>query len=369
MRKYKLIDLFSGCGGISEGFRQTEKIEVVGAIDFDKYACDTYARNFPGAIAINGDITQIDVAATNFNDIDIIVGGPPCQGLSGLNRWNKDAENDPRNILFLEFVRFVIELKPKAVLLENVRQILTSKNGFAKNKITETLGQEGYNVYHAVLDASDFGVPQKRNRAFFVGIRKDIGEFDFKNLEKYYSEKVTVGDAISDLVEIEEDAKKSESGNELLLGEPKSKYQEQMRHYNKISNHGIFYPGALVRNRIKHVPEGGNWKSVPEELLQLKRRNKRTNHLRENRHSNYLRRLDSSTQSITIDTGHNVYFHPIYDRVPTARECARIQSFPDRFVFEGNRVQQLKQVGNAVPPLLAKALANAILEVIENATV
>lgn len=366
MKKYRLIDLFSGCGGISEGFRQTGKIDFVGALDFNEYACDTYARNFPGATVINGDIKEIDIDETKFSDIDIIVGGPPCQGLSGLNRWHKNPEDDPRNNLFLEFIRFVTELKPKAFLMENVAQILTFKDGFIRNKVTESLEARGYNVCYAVLNASDFGVPQKRKRAFFVGIRKDIGKFDFKDLEKYYTEKVTVYDAISDLAEVEERAKKNKTGNDLLLCEPKSKYQEQMRNGDKVNNHEIIYPGTSVANKIKHVPEGGNWKCVPEELFYLNRRNKNANHERKNRHSNYLRRLDSKTQSITIDTGHNVYYHYAYDRVPTARECARIQSFPDSFVFEGNRVQQIKQAGNAVPPLLAKALANAILEVIKD---
>ncbi|WP_035288060.1 DNA cytosine methyltransferase [Clostridium sp. KNHs214] len=357
---YRLIDLFSGCGGISEGFRQTGKICVVGAIDSDDKACETFAKNFPDANVINGDITEIDVEKTGFSDIDIIVGGPPCQGFSGLNRWDKNAQDDPRNKLFFEFIRFVDYIKPKALLIENVRQILTAKNGFAKNKITELLTESGYNVCHAVLDASDFGVPQNRKRAFFVGIRKDIGEFNFDSIYNYKKEKVTVWDALSDISEIEEIATEDNSGYNYTLGKPKSKYQEQMRSGNILNSHFIYYPVESVLKKIRHVPEGGNWKCVPEELFKSKRNN---------RHSNYLKRLDSKSQSVTIDTGHNVYFHPKFDRVPTVRECARIQSFSDDFEFIGGKMQQFRQVGNAVPPLLANALAKAILEVLDNESI
>lgn len=357
MKKYRVIDLFSGCGGISQGFYNTGKVEVIGAIDFDKAACETYKHNFNNAKVINGDINEISVEETGFTNIDIIVGGPPCQGFSGLNRWNKQLEDDPRNKLFFQYLRFVSELKPKAVLIENVRQILTSKNGFAKHNICEILEKMGYSVKYAVLNAADFGVPQNRQRAFFVGIRKEFGEFDFNNMPKFYQNKVTVGEAISDIIEIEEQAKSDLNGYNYILGEAKSDYQRKMRTGNTLNNHLIYYPTESVQSKMKYVSEGENWKSVPEDMFKSKR---------ENRHSNYLRRLDSNNQSITIDTGHNVYFHPKFNRVPTIRESARIQSFPDDFFFTGNKGQQFKQVGNAVPPLLAEALAKAIMEVLDN---
>lgn len=357
MKKYRVIDLFSGCGGISQGFKETDRCEIVGGIDFDKLATETFRHNFPNSIAINGDITQIQVKDTGFENIDIIVGGPPCQGFSGLNRWNKELEDDPRNKLFYEFLRFVSEIKPKAVLIENVRQILTSKDGYAKDKICDLLQEMNYNVCYSVLDSSDYGVPQNRKRAFFVGIRKDIGGFDFDDMSKFYKERVTVEEALSDIYDIEEIAKNDTNGYGYKLGPIKSEYQKQMRAGDELNNHFIYYPIQGVQDKMKYVPEGGNWKYVPPEMFKSQRNN---------RHSNYLKRLDSKSQSITIDTGHNVYFHPKFDRVPTVRESARIQSFPDGFIFLGNKGQQLRQVGNAVPPLLAKALASGILEVLDN---
>ncbi|MGG7199282.1 DNA cytosine methyltransferase [Clostridium butyricum] len=357
MKRYKMIDLFSGCGGITQGFNNTNRVEIVGAIDFDKAACETYKYNFKSAKVINGDINEISVESTGFKDIDIIVGGPPCQGFSGLNRWNKQLEDDPRNKLFFQYIRFVSELKPKAILIENVRQILTSKNGFARKSICNMLEEMGYNVVYDVINAADYGVPQNRMRAFFVAIRNDLGEFKFENLLKFRQERVTVEDALSDIIEIEEHAKNDLNGYNYELGSPKSEYQKKIRTGNILNNHLIYYPTESVQTKMQYVPEGGNWKDVPEALFKTQRTN---------RHSNYLKRLDSKAQSVTIDTGHNVYFHPQFNRVPTIRESARLQSFPDEFYFTGNKGQQFRQVGNAVPPFLAEALARAIMEVLDN---
>jgi len=356
-KKYRVIDLFAGCGGISKGFANTGKVEMVGAIDFEQSACNTYQKNFPGAKVICGDIRDISVESTGFSNIDIMVGGPPCQGFSALNRWEKEKDNDPRNRLFIEYLRFVDELRPKAIMIENVKQILTAKNGYAPKHIREFLEERGYTVNFKILNAADYGVPQKRERAIIVALRKEYGEFDFELLKKYMLPKVTVADAISDIEKIEEEAVKHEQGTVFQLGAPQSSYQKLMQSEDgKLPNHLIYYPVQNVQEMISYVPEGGNWKNVPKELFKSDR---------DNRHSNYLRRLESNSQSVTIDTGHNVYFHPHFKRVPTIRESARIQSFPDSFVFTGNKGQQFRQVGNAVPPLLAEAVAKAIMEVLE----
>lgn len=357
IKKYRVIDLFSGCGGISKGFENTERVEIVGAIDFEQSACNTFQNNFPNAKVICGDINNITVKSTGFKDIDIIIGGPPCQGFSALNRWSKEMQEDPRNKLFFQYLRFVEELQPKAILIENVRQILTSNNGFAKRNIENILDELGYNVKNEILDCSEFGVPQSRKRAFFVGIRKDLGEYDFSSLNKYRSEKVTVEDAISDIAELEDSISFEECENGYKLGKAKSKYQKEMRRDdNLLYDHLVYYPTPSVINKIKHVPEGGNWRNVPEDLFKSHRTN---------RQSNYLRRLDRNEPSITIDTGHNMYFHYAFNRVPTIRESARLQSFPDDFKFTGNKGQRFRQVGNAVPPLMAKKIALSILEVLE----
>lgn len=356
-KKYRAIDLFSGCGGISKGLENTGRINIVGAIDFDQAACNTYKKNFPKTKVICGDINDITVESTGFRNIDIIVGGPPCQGFSRLNYWDKDRDNDPRNKLFYQYLRFVEELQPKAILIENVKNILVAKDGFALKTITSILNSLGYNVSHSIVCAADFGVPQLRERAIFVALKQEYGYFDFKSLEKYRVPQVTVYEAISDIAAIEDVAKQKPTGSTFELEEPTSDYQRSMRVKDgTLYNHLIYYPNDSVQKKISYVPQGGNWRFVPKELFPSERTN---------RYTNYLRRLSYSTPSITIDTGHRVYFHPIFNRVPTVRESARIQSFPDCFIFTGTKGQQLKQVGNAVPPLMAKALLNAIIETLE----
>ena len=357
MNKYRVIDLFSGCGGISRGFKNTGKVEIVGAIDVEQSACDTFQLNFPETKVICGDINKISVESTGFSDIDIIVGGPPCQGFSRLNYWDKDRDNDPRNELFFQYLRFVEELRPKAILIENVKNILAAKNGYVPMHITNFLSERGYEVSYQILCAADYGVPQMRYRAFFVALRKEYGKFDFTVLDKYKLPTVTVDEAISDIEAIEENAKKFPQGTVFDLGEPQSEYQKKMQAADhKLHNHMIYYPAANVQYMMTFVPEGGHWRCVPKELFKSDR---------DNRYTNYLRRIKGDEPSITIDTGHNVYFHPEFNRVPTIRESARIQSFPDDFVITGKKGQQFRQVGNAVPPLLAEALAKAIMEVIE----
>ena len=163
--KYNVVDLFSGCGGISVGFQNTKKANLVGAIDFNKAACDTYKLNFPAANVICGDINNISVESTGFKDIDIIIGGPPCQGFSRLNYWDKDRDNDPRNQLFYQYLRFVKELQPKALLIENVKNILVAKDGYVPENVTKFLEEIGYEVSYSIICSSDFGVPQNRHRA------------------------------------------------------------------------------------------------------------------------------------------------------------------------------------------------------------
>jgi len=356
-KKYRVVDLFSGCGGISKGFENTGRVDIVGAIDFDQSACNTYKLNFPKANVICGDINQISVDSTGFKDIDIIIGGPPCQGFSRLNFWDKDRDNDPRNKLFYQYLRFVEELKPKALLIENVKNVLVAKDGFVPLNVTRFLEEIGYNVNYAIVCASDYGVPQNRYRAIFVALKKEFGKFDFDSLKKYEKKKVTVAEAISDIQSIEEEAKKFEQGTVFHLGEPKSDYQKLMQSKNReLHNHMIYYPADNVQAMMKYVPEGGNWRCVPKEMFKSQR---------SNRYTNYLRRLKNDEPSITIDTGHNVYFHPIFDRVPTIRESARLQSFPDSFILTGKKGEQFRQVGNAVPPLMAEALARAIMDALD----
>ena len=218
-------------------------------------------------------------------------------------------------------------------------------------RITEELG---YTVAEPrVLIASDYGVPQKRERAIFVGVRNDLKTvFDYDQIEK--KKKVTVEEAISDLYGIKTD----DESSFVLNNAPKSDYEKLMRKDsdNVISNHFTRYPKEIVQKRMNYVPQGGNWRNVPEELWDRQR---------SNRHSSAYRRLKEDEVSITIDTGHMNYFHPLENRVPTVRESRRIQSFPDDFIFEGSRTNQYLQVGNAVPPLMAQVVAEVIMKLLE----
>lgn len=355
IRKYTVLDLFCGCGGISCGYHLSG-FEIIGGIDFNLDATKTFKHNFKNANVKCIDITTIsdENIINDYSNVDVIVGGPPCQGFSAANRWQKEKD-DPRNKLFYEYIRFVKILKPKIVMIENVRGILTRDNGYAKERIETILGEEGYILNMMVLDASDYGVPQNRKRAFIVGVRKDFSEikFDFNQLVKL--QKVTVEDAIGELYGFENNTSEYIE----LTEKPNTAYRKYLRsEKNLIIDHEIRYPADIVQKRISFVPQGGNWKYVPVELWPNNR---------SNRHSSAYKRLDPKTQSCTIDTGnaHSNYFHPLYNRIPSIRESARLQSFPDCFNFRGSRGSKYKQIGNAVPPLLAKAIADKVKLILE----
>ena len=354
MSKFTVIDLFCGCGGLSEGFKQAG-FKIVGGIDFNAAAIQTYNTNFNG-VGKCIDLTEISEEqilsfGKEFISADIIIGGPPCQGFSSANRYKKEEE-DLRNKLFFEFVKFVDIIKPKFIVIENVRGIVTRDNGYAKNRIYEIFEERGYVVNHSLLDASDFGVPQKRVRNFFVMSKNK--KFDFGKLKK--KTDVMVKEAIGELYNFEN----CQIEEVYILETPaETKYQKYLRNKdNKVYNHLIKYPAEIVQERIKCVPQGGNWMDIPENLFD----NNRTN-----RHSSAYKRLNENKFSVTIDTGnsHSNYFHPIYNRIPTVREAARLQSFKDEFIFNGSRTEQYRQVGNAVPPLLSKSIAMQIKKELE----
>jgi len=351
--RYKVLDLFCGCGGLSEGFSMAG-YDIIGGIDLNKSAVDTFGLNFENANAICANLLEIKSdnimnEFSTFLNADIIIGGPPCQGFSNANRYSME-EDDDRNKLFYEFLKFVDVIKPKVIVIENVRGIITTNNGYAKKRIYELFEERGYVVNHEILDASEFGVPQRRIRNFFVITEEK--KFNFSKLKK--KEAHTVYDSISELYNLE--GKSNKEGVYLLESSPTNDYAKYLRREdNYVHNHIIKYPADFVQHRISFVPQGGNWRDVPPELLP----NKRTN-----RHSSAYKRLKENDLSVTIDTGntHSNYFHPIYNRIPTVREAARLQSFSDKFIFTGSRTEQYIQVGNAVPPKLAYTIANAIKE-------
>lgn len=349
MSNLKVLDLFSGCGGLSLGFKLAG-FKIKGAIDYDKDSIETFKKNFGKGKFFVKDINKIDkkFIKKNFKDIDVVIGGPPCQGFSNANRWHKNY-NDPRNLLFLKFIEFVKIIRPKMVLIENVSGILSSSKGQIIKNIEKILNKYEYNVDYKLLNASDFGVPQIRKRVFIVGNRLSSVEF-FDKLKKL--KKVTVKDAISELYPLEK------RGEKKLNGKLSNDYIKYLRKKNSIVlNHDIVYPANSTIEKIKHVKQGENWQSIPKNLFKNQRNN---------RHSSAFKRLKEDDFSVTIDTGnaHSNYFHPIYHRIPTPREAARLQSFKDNFEFVGTRTSQYRQIGNAVPPLLSKQIAKNFKKVI-----
>lgn len=339
-QKYTVLDLFCGCGGLSLGFEKAGYNVLLG-IDNWNDALVTYSVNHKNSATLCADLAKLRAEEVDeiigYNKVDVIIGGPPCQGFSIAG---KRIVNDERNTLYKGFVRMVDYFKPKAFVLENVPNILTIGGGIVKEEIIKDFAELGYSVVTKVLLASDFGVPQNRRRAIFVGLYNGCNfEFPLRKVES----PITCKDAISDL-----------SYESIVDGgsypmPPQSEYQKMMRRGSKgVYNHDITIHTSQTQKIIAMVPDGGNYKDLPPEL-----QNTRKVHIA-------WTRLNSQKPSVTIDTGHNHHFHYKYNRVPTARESARLQSFPDSFVFLGNKTSKLKQIGNAVPPLLAQCIAEQL---------
>ena len=336
--KPKVLDLFSGCGGMSLGFEQAGfSIEL--GIDNCSNALSTFKKNHKNSNIINADLLTLAPTEINMDTIDVIIGGPPCQGFSIAG---KRIVEDDRNDLYKSFVKFVDFFKPKAFVMENVPNILSMGKGIIKTKIVNDFSSLGYTVVCKVLMASDFGVPQNRKRAFFVGI-KDGNSFEFP--QKIDIPKISSQEAISDLPDF------SVIDNSKYPLSCLSDYQKKMRNNSTgLFNHQLTEHKEKTIKIISLVPDGGNYKDLPEYLKDTRRVNIAWT------------RLNSQKPSFTIDTGHRHHFHYRFNRVPTVRESARIQSFPDEFIFLGNKTSQYKQVGNAVPPLLAEYLGNKLKE-------
>lgn len=341
--KIKVLDLFSGCGGLSFGF-ENAGFQIVAGIDNWEDALITFQHNHSGAKIFNLDLGTPDInhLKKKIGSVDVVVGGPPCQGFSISGNRNVD---DPRNKLYKGFVKIVEAFKPKVFVLENVPNLVSMASGQIKDEIIRNFQSLGYSVKYKVLLASDFGVPQNRRRVIFVGVRGQ-NTFDFP--EPYFkndSEKVSTSDAISDLPD------KDLVDGSILTQKPISDYQKLMRKKtDKVYNHILTSHDKKTIETISLVPDGGNYKDLPKKYQNTRRVNIAWT------------RYNSKKPSHTIDTGHRHHFHYKFNRVPTVRESARLQSFPDNFVFLGSKTSQYKQVGNAVPPLMAQAIGRNILK-------
>jgi DNA (cytosine-5)-methyltransferase 1 len=367
--------LFAGAGGITLGLVNAG-FRVAFASDISQSCATTYAQNFPGIAFHQGDIRELQGNAIlhRFDlargQLDLLIGGPPCQGFSILGQRKL---NDPRNDLFHEFIRVAGELHPKVVVIENVSGFATLNSGILLRRVGQAFKELGYRVDCAELLAAQYGVPQMRWRMFFIAVRSDLsdlpscfpppthGQADIGDLlpnrtvTATESEGfLTIRDAISDLPAIGS----GEVGTR-YYGSPESEFQFAMRRNADAVLHNHYAPrlSAINLQRIGHLRPGEDWRDLPRDLLPGgMQRALRKDHTRRFRRM----RWDGVARSIITrfrDPKSGEYIHPDQVRTISIREAARIQSFPDWFVFKGPYTDQYDQVGNAVPPLLAKAVS------------
>ena len=376
--RYRAVSLFSGCGGFCEGVRLAG-FDVVAAVEQDRSACQTYRHNFPDVPLFEGDIRHFlnadsriwAAARPEFESlyttpVDLVFGGPPCQGYSQIGTR---VRNDPRNTLYLQFTRVLRVLRPKVFLMENVPNMLSFDGGRFKRNVLTALKKAGYaNCGVTVVSASDYGVPQARRRAIFFGIRKDYalesGAVDFLNsaLAAEKQSQTVVSDVLKELpeqVSVDDSPlpyPTTEEHNDILdelrldadgrwyTAEYKTARADDPRLYNHHTK------GIQERRRklIEHLAPGDNANALPEGVWTGVRAEK-------------WRRLHPDRPAYTIlaqmHRDMSEWVHPEYQRWITVREAARLQSFHDGFIFKTSEWQMLKQIGNAVPPLLARALA------------
>lgn len=361
----KTLDLFSGCGGFSVGFEQ-KGFDVKYAVEFDKDIAKNYETNHPNTKLIIDDIKNVDQSNYFDNEnIDVIIGGPPCQGFSMAgSRIRKNFIDDPRNYLFKHYFNIVKKLKPKVFVIENVKGIKTMQNGKIFEEIkrifsdSELLEGEPYEIHDFLFKAIDFGIPQKRERVIIIGTKKKCIDFDleFKKaksqiLELYpsYFDKVTVRDAIGNMPDPSADGIVSNPV-------PETNYQRYLSvTSNTLYNHIKSKHSNKAIERMSKVECGQNYLSLDENIKSV--------------HSGSYGRLSWDKPSTTITTRFDTpaggrYTHPAQNRTLTPREAARLQSFPDNFIFTGNKTTICKTIGNAVPPKIAYFLATVIKNII-----
>lgn len=343
----KVADLFAGVGGLSQGFIQAG-FSIALAIEYDTSIANAYQLNHKNTDVLNDDICKMNFSEIHLKHptIDVVIGGPPCQGFS--QKGKRLKLDDPRNFLFQRFVDFVREFKPKYFVLENVPNIITTANGYFKEQIISAFSQLGYTVSCGVLCALDFGIPQDRRRAVFIGaLGSSAPNLPFPN-----GKKCNIEEAIYDLPFIN-----SGEGEEVSRYDkcPTSDYQRNLRGAETILyNHVATKHSKSALAKLALIPKGKGKEVLPKELL--------TKSIYSGTWCRLLEDGYAPTITTRFDTPSSGRFtHPILDRCLTIREAARIQSFPDSFVFYGNRTSQMKQVGNAVPPLLAYEIAKEII--------
>ena len=373
MRKQRnIIDLFAGCGGLSLGFEMAG-FNIPLAIEIDEWASETYKKNHPDTFVMTEDITQVTDLDSLLTDksvhVDGIIGGPPCQGfsLSG----NRD-KNDPRNSLFMEFVRFVRHFMPDFFVMENVPGLLsmkTKKGEMVRDVILSEFKESGYNVDYHTVNAAEFGVPQSRVRIVFIGVRNDL-EYNKGRITPegflFGDDQITIDQAIMDLPQIE-----SGQGCDFVEydREPETDYERWAREGSDgVYNHIAMRHTQRLIERFSHIGYGQSVADVAKEHQQRQRGDAGKISGKVYSQNNMRPYPDKPSPTVAASFQSN-FVHPHHNRNFTAREGARLQSFPDRYIFYGKRttmsweknVSQYQQIGNAVPPLLAKGIAQTII--------
>ena len=385
-----MMDLFSGAGGLSEGLSEAGFHSLFATEIIPQYAA-TYQRNHSSAKVVTADIRELDADQVR-NDlgiergaIDLLAGGPPCQGFS-INAPIRSVL-DQRNHLFKEYLRFVDAFAPRAILIENVPGLVSFEHGATLHAILDSLAELGYGADVRILGAAYYGVPQMRWRTIILGLRGKVlpstafpdpiyhapirpnftTTFDGHSLLKIPSPEAsarftTVREAIGDLPPL----KSGERGKQVkdYLCDPMCDYQRRARLGSTgVYNHEAPRLSTENQERLHYIKPGGNWTDIPDDLLP-----KGMQRARKSDHTKRYGRVTPDGLASTIltkcDPHWGAYFHYEQDRSFTVREAARIQSFPDSFVFTGSQVQQFAQVGNAVPPLLAEAVGIALKSVL-----
>lgn len=350
--EYKILDLFCGAGGMSYGMHQNPHFETVVSLDINERLAITLKKNMPKVDLIIGDIQDTKtkekiVELSQKHGVNMIIGGPPCQGYS--LKGKKLGLEDPRNFLFIEYLKLVEQLQPEVFVIENVKALLSTSGGWFKNQIISTIERLGYRVDVGILKASDFGVPQTRERTIFICCKEKKIYLPLPTVDK----PVSVREAIEDLAYLESNEGEFEQDYCTL---PTSEYQRLMRKGSKkLYNHKASNHGKIAIEKLKLIPPEKGKECLPKEL-----------HGKQIFNSTW-GRLVWDEQSPTIDTRFDASSngknnHPFLNRAITPREAARLQSFDDKYIFYGTKVAIRTQIGNAVPPLMAKAIADTIYE-------
>ncbi len=389
-KKYKFVDLFAGAGGFGLGFQLSSRFVPICSVEKDLWAVETLKANNQHEI-VHADITKIStkksIESICKEKPDVIIGGPPCQGFS---MAGKGDPSDPRNALFRYFVKWVKVLQPKVFVMENVAGLLIRKNAYGENVIDiikRSFTNASYDCRIWTLNAADYGVPQLRQRVVIIGTRQGleilppVATHSMKkdsDLPPY----ITAWEALSDLPQIA-----AREGCEFMEydQDATNDYQRQCRAGSDgVYNHVAMLHTPRVVSRFQNILDGGSLNDLPDEL-KVKKRNG-NGELSESYYSSNYRHIEPNQVSYTIPASfYSTFIHPFIPRNITAREAARIQSFPDRYVFKGkrtlissklmkklgkddqNHLSQYNQIGNAVPPLLAKAIAERVATYLDEA--